>query len=421
MRRFFAIGLIWIGCALAWIVLGSAVIVRSGDATGRLSSEVHQLWGPPMAQQPPSAQVTAQAPATPAPEERSEQDTGKAVAIPLVGSDIAVGLSLEHRKKGLVWFPTYSVSFDARYTFQNPTNEKQTVDFRFPLERDNALYDGFEVLAADGHGEDATVASGVATWRGVLAPHQHKTYRVKYRSRGTERFTYAVSSGTGQVKDFRLALTTDFDKVDFPAGTLSPSSKELSAGKFSGEWKFKTLVASSPIGVELPQKINPGPLAARITFFAPVGLLFFFFVVAVLSSAREKRLHPMHFFFLGTAFFAFHLLFAYLVDHLEIVPSFAIASGVSLLLSVTYARLFVGWKFALRELGVSQALYLVLFSLTFFWPGFTGLSITVGAILTLFVMMQLTGRKNWAGEENRLEAPAGCASPYRCAPTATEG
>jgi branched-subunit amino acid transport protein AzlD len=69
---------------------------------------------------------------------------------------------------------------------------------------------------------------------------------------------------------------------------------------------------------------------------------------------------------------------------------------VSVALVVSYARLFAGWKFALREMGISQLLYLVLFSLTFLWTGFTGLSITVGAILSLFVMMQLTGRASWA-------------------------
>jgi hypothetical protein len=62
---------------------------------------------------------------------------------------------------------------------------------------------------------------------------------------------------------------------------------------------------------------------------------------------------------------------------------------------VSYARLFVGWRLALREVGVSQVLYLVLFSVSFFWSGFTGLAITLGAILTLFVIMQITGKLDW--------------------------
>jgi len=68
---------------------------------------------------------------------------------------------------------------------------------------------------------------------------------------------------------------------------------------------------------------------------------------------------------------------------------------VSVVLVVSYARLFVGWTFALREIGMAQLLYLVLFSYTFFWEGFTGLAITIGAILTLFFVMQVTGRSDW--------------------------
>jgi inner membrane protein involved in colicin E2 resistance len=157
-----------------------------------------------------------------------------------------------------------------------------------------------------------------------------------------------------------------------------------------------SLIASSPIGVELPQKLNPGPLAARITFFAPVGLLFFVFVVAVLSAARRQALHPMHYFFIGCAFFAFHLLFAYLVDHLAIGASFALASVVSLLLVVSYARLFMGFARALLVLATPQLVYLVLFSATFFFEGYTGLAITAGAVLTLLLVMQVTGRVDWS-------------------------
>jgi hypothetical protein len=105
-------------------------------------------------------------------------------------------------------------------------------------------------------------------------------------------------------------------------------------------------------------------------------------------------LHPLNYFFFGCAFFAFHLLFAYLVDHVAILPALVLASTVSIFLVTSYARLFVGWRFALVEFGIAQTLYLVLFSATFLWKGYTGLSITVGAIATLFVMMQFTGRRS---------------------------
>jgi hypothetical protein len=37
-----------------------------------------------------------------------------------------------------------------------------------------------------------------------------------------------------------------------------------------------------------------------------------------------------------------------------------------------------------------------LFSYAFFFEGFTGLAITIGAILTLFITMQMTARVRWA-------------------------
>jgi len=39
---------------------------------------------------------------------------------------------------------------------------------------------------------------------------------------------------------------------------------------------------------------------------------------------------------------------------------------------------------------------LVLFSYAFFWEGFTGLSIAVIAIVTVFVVMQTTGKIRWS-------------------------
>src|SRR5260221_11196704 len=104
----------------------------------------------------------------------------------------------------------------------------------------------------------------------------------------------------------------------------------------------------------------------------------------------------MNYFFLACAFFAFHLLLAYLCEHVSIHAAFAISSAVSILLVVTYLRLVVNLRFALVDAGLAQLIYLVLFSYAFFFEGFTGLAVTIGAVLTLFVVMQMTGRIQWA-------------------------
>ena len=48
-------------------------------------------------------------------------------------------------------------------------------------------------------------------------------------------------------------------------------------------------------------------------------------------------------------------------------------------------------------------MFLVLFSYAFFFEGYTGLTVTVGAIVTLFVLMQLTARVDWARVFARAE------------------
>ena len=116
----------------------------------------------------------------------------------------------------------------------------------------------------------------------------------------------------------------------------------------------------------------------------------------------------MHYFFLGASFFAFHILFAYLVDHLLIELSFVISALVSMLLVFTYLYRSAGSRFAIW-VSVAQLVFLVLFSYAFFFEGYTGLVITVSAILTLAIMMQLTAKVDWT-EIFRKKEPKGQAA-----------
>ncbi len=420
MRRLLAIGFVWMCCALAWAILGSTILLRSDSSSDGLSEAVTGLWGPPLAQAPPSA-VGRETHAVRKVESRHDEKRGRVEQVewtepvtttsdmPLTGSDLDVKLALEHRRKGLLWFPTYGVELRGRYAFRNGTPEVRDVDVTFPIER-GVTYDGFAVRGEDGRPLDTSFAEAGAVFHARLAPGETRSFTVAYRARGTRSWSYGapgkgLGPEPGRATGFSLTLHTDFPEVDFPAGTLSPTAHQVEGSGWSGSWRFEQLVSTAGIGLILPQRLNPGPLASKITFFAPVSLLFFFFVTGVALAARRRSIHPMNYFLLACAFFAFHLLFGYLIDHLEVGPSFAIASLVSVGRVVSYARLLVGWRTALLTFGLSQLVYLVLFSFTFFWAGFTGLAITIGAVLTLFVMMQLTGRLDWAEVLSRPPPP----------------
>ena len=269
------------------------------------------------------------------------------------------------------------------------------MQFSFPSS--TGLYDNFKFQLAGREvpaGNDLS-AGVVASAR--LAPGETVQAEVAYRSRGLGDWSYVLArEGVAQVRDFQLTMHTDFAAIDFPPGSLSPTSKAPAGGGWTLEWKFESLVTGQRIGMDTPNRLNPGPLAAEITFFAPVSLLFFMTVMVVIGVLSGRSLHPMNYFFLAAAFFAFHLLLAYLVDHLDIHASFAVAAAVSVFLVTTYLRVVAGLRTALVEAGLAQAIYLVLFSYAFFFKGYTGLAVTVGAIVTLFVLMQLTARVDWA-------------------------
>jgi inner membrane protein involved in colicin E2 resistance len=401
LKRILAIIAIFACTCVAWMILGTSIYLRTENAGSELSSRVASTWGTAQEQHPPVASYVTKVTKT-----LETEENGKKIkktethdvsnVVPLDSSQIVADLHIDYRQKGLLWFSTYRVGFAGNYTFQNPTGQEESFTIRLPLPSKQAVYDGMEisldrqVLPLDFRGAEVTA-------HGVLKPNATGAVPIAYRSQGQDNWIYKFSSGdeVARVKDLHLLVKTDFGGFDFPENSLSPTEKRQTSEGWELQWDYQNLVSGFNIALRMPQKLQPGPLAGRISYFAPVPLFFFFFLVFVLSTLRGIDLHPMNYFFLACAFFAFHLLLAYLCDHVSIHAGFVISSAVSILLVVTYLRLVVNLRFAVVEAGLPQLIYLVLFSYAFFFEGFTGLAITIGAILTLFVVMQMTGRIQW--------------------------
>jgi hypothetical protein len=406
VRRLVAIAVIFLGAALAWAALGSSLLARAGEFDGRLEREVEALWGRPHHQAAPIVQMlrpdiqteiveTTRGGAAPI-REAVTRPVVREIPLPLERTRARVDVDLEQRRRGLLWFPTYTAAFDADYEFRNPDTEARALMIRFPLPAEDALLDDF-VFSLDGRPLTPSAdASKDIVGETEAAAGATVTLHVGYRSRGMRRWTYGFApSGAMQVRRFELTMRTNFADVDFPAGTLSPDTLTRRPDGADLVWRFENLIAGQGIGMEMPERINPGPFAARVTFFAPVSLLFFLTVMVIAGATSGPSLHPMHYWFISAAFFAFHLLLAYLVDHVNLHLSFAIAALTSVALVVTYVRAFAGASRLVITTGAAQIVFLILFSYAFFLEGFTGLTITIGAIVTLFVLMQATARVAW--------------------------
>ena len=399
-KRIAALVLIFLCTSLAWIILGTTIFSRTYSFRSGLSGAVVSNWGAVQNQTPPTAayQVT---------ENKTEEKTedGKKIVrtykqassmfLPIERSRIRVALDLEPRQKGLLWYRTYKVAFTGDYTFRNTSDQEQVVTFALPLPAAKAIYDDL-LLSVDGVplGAAPKGASVVATAH--VAAGKTVPLKTSYRSQGLDTWGYSFGGEVAQVRDFELKMTTNFKAINFPSNTLSPSEKRETPDGWELTWAYKSMLSGFDVGMELPEKIQPGPLAGEISYFAPVSLFFFFFLMFIITTLKNIDLHPMNYFFLAGAFFSFHLLLAYLVDHISIYAAFAICSAVSVFLVVSYLRLVTGLRFAAVEAGITQLIYLVLFSYAFFLKGFTGLAITIGSIVTLFVVMQMTGRIRWA-------------------------
>jgi Inner membrane protein CreD len=398
-KRIAAIVFIYFCTSVAWAILGSTIFVRSKAFDSQLRDRIVSMWGAPQEQARPTAAWCQIRPIQTLANEDGKQITQVVDKMtwnpmPLESSRVTAGLHLDYRQKGLLWYSTYRVAFAGKYLFRNPSDQPRGVTFTLRLPAEQATYDDLN-LSVDGKPlpvkSDHNGTYVVAT----VAPRALALFEASYRSQGLESWRYNFGDQISQVRDFQLHVNTDFSGFDFPENTLSPSEKQRTPDGWELAWDYKNLVSGYNIGIDLPKKLQPGPLAGRISYFAPVSLLFFLFVLFVLTTVRGIELHPISYFFLACTFFAFHLLMAYLVDHVSIHVAFIICSAVSIFLLVSYLRLVAGRRFA-AEAGVAQLIYLVLFSYAFFFEGFTGLAITVGAIITLFVVMQITGRIRWA-------------------------
>jgi hypothetical protein len=384
ITRVAAVGLIFVLAWAGWWTLGYATAVRSMEAGGRLGAQVEALWGAPLVQQAPS--FAAETP-------------GADRARPVMPSknDVQVSLRTDYRKKGLIWYPTYVCTFDGTYTLTNaePVMQKLRLHFAFPAK--GGTYDAFAVYL---NGEK--LVSPVDTEDGVreiveLNPGGTTEFRVVYTTRGLGAWRYRMDPVIGRVQNFTLHVDTNFRDVDYPDGCLSPMTVDTTREGLALGWNATDLITGEDIGVVVPERLNPGPLTSRITYFAPVCLLFFFVLTAAIHVVYNINIHPMHYLFVAAGFFAFHLLLAYMAGLINIHLAFAIAALVSVTLVTSYLAAALRGRLPWKIAAAGQVFFLVLFSYSFFLEGVTGLTIAIGAVVTLAVLMRVTAHVNWEG------------------------
>ncbi len=410
------IGVVLVFASIAWLILAAMTEHRTNEQSQVLDERVGGLWGNAQLQAPPqlSAEWTS---------ERKVQGTllqnGRELPVERLEEErhsepqtvdatrVDVELRSDLRRKGLMWYSLYDVNFRGSWRYQHrlPVGAQLVVAFRFP--DPSGVYDDFSfVVDGKDFASTAAPADGVVKALVPVTTGQSVEISVGYRSRGRDAWSYVPAQGTAVHRDFELRMRTDFADIDFPAQSLSPSERTREGSGYALVWRFAHLVTGQSIGMLTPQRLQPGELSSELALSAPISLGFFFAVIFLLATLRGIDIHPMNYLLLAGAFFAFHLLFAYTADRLPVELAFGIASATSVALVVSYLRLVVSNRFAYVEAALAQLVYLVGFSLAHFWEGLTGLTVTLLAVVTLFAVMQLTGRLRWSEVFARPARPA---------------
>jgi len=100
-------------------------------------------------------------------------------------------------------------------------------------------------------------------------------------------------------------VKTNFKRIDFPLNALSPTDKHEMPGGWDLAWRYSNLISGFQIDITMPEKLQPGPLAGQISYFAPVSLLLFFFLMFNITTLRSIDVHPMKLLLPGGGVFRF--------------------------------------------------------------------------------------------------------------------
>ncbi len=169
LKTLVAVTAILIGATVAWFILGATIAVRTQGSDSAQRAQLAAQWGSEQEQAAPNFSFTSY-----------HVEKNKRIAtvhdLDTASSRIAVDLALDQRLKGLIWYNTYAVRFNASYRVPNPGGGAH-IDVSFPFPAEGASYDDF-VLAVDGKRISVT-SSKNAIVRGApdLAPRHGDDHR----------------------------------------------------------------------------------------------------------------------------------------------------------------------------------------------------------------------------------------------------
>jgi len=356
---------------------------RRGFADGELHRDVMERWGAPIQQPMPSVRYVPTGTVFNALE-----------PLPLTRQAVTVDAAMNYRKRGLVYFSGFDFRFSGDFDAENPFDRDVDVAFVFPinLQKNKVL---LSELSFTVNGAPAPVELGKdgdkLLWTGRLRPKERLAFRVAFKGRGLDAFTYAMDPGAA-VRNVSLTVNIrgggNFDYAD---GVVPATSVEREGDAVRLAWRFDSLESGIPMGVVLPSEKSFDAIIATFVGRSWAGFLLFFagLVALCLHHGRPPRIFESYLF--AAAYALFFVLVAYLAAYLHFYAAWALALSVTGGLLCGYAALLLprgAWKAVAGLVAGGLAVP----TLAVILQGYTGLVYTLEALALVAALMVASAR-----------------------------
>jgi hypothetical protein len=373
--------------SVGWEVFADRLGTRTNQAYG--GDEVSRIWGGPLRQPQPTVRWR-----------RADAATVELASGELARSEVNVDLDVQYRRRGVAEYPCYEAKFDGQYEFKNPSPEASFVAFSvgLPVDRRALMLQEIKLLVNGREEPDATEYTPERiVWTGKVPGERTARFEVSFRARGLQRFGYffADEKGAGQGKPvtaFRLAMTVKGARgaLDFPVGSMSPTSDQASPQGRTMVWEVNRLLSSFDVGVELPDGRGVAVALRHLIANAPFFFLLWAFALLFALRGVSRVARALHVLGLSATYFLYFPLASYLTAYLP----WAVAATLSLVaisaLAVAYAWRFVGWR-AGSLVALSQGFFLAVPAAAYLLPEHTGLILVISGFAALCVGLQIFG------------------------------
>ncbi len=381
-RTHLPVGLAVVG--LVSVVVSLQISNRSSFANSELRQDVMDRWGAPIEQPAPSVRYVA-----------SGSVFNSLAPLPLDKQSITVNAAMNYRKRGLVYFSGFDLSFDGQYEVENREDHPIDFFFVFPIHaRKNQVL--LSDLSFTVNGQRAPVnLSGEndrLVWTGRAKPGERLRFEISFRGRGLDSFVYVLDPRL-RVNGFRLAFhMTGGANYDYPPGVVPASSVLARDGAASLAWEYGSLESGVRVGLILPSEKAFDLIIGTMVRRSWAPFIPFLLAIVCLGLFHGRALKAWQAYLVAAWYGLFFVLLAYLAAFMNFHLAYGVSLAVNGSLLFFYARALISKAAAWLALGAAGA-FLLLPTLAVILQGYTGLLYTLEIALGLAGLMIFTTRE----------------------------